>query len=123
MSTFDLLLVDAHVATMSDGYGAIRDAAVGIRGDRIAWVGPRYEMPRDARRPRCRSRVAASRHGPATQPMQRRHAPARLALASQEMPPAAFPMPVWEGIRMTPAASRKIPGATRGRWASGSPAP
>ena len=48
MSTFDLLLVDAHVATMDEGYGVIRDAAVGIRDDRIAWVGPRRDLPRDA---------------------------------------------------------------------------
>jgi imidazolonepropionase len=48
MSTFDLLLVDTHVATMQAGYGAIRDAAVGIRDDRIAWVGPRRDVPRDA---------------------------------------------------------------------------
>ena len=50
MSRFDLLLVDAHVATMQAGsgpYGAIRDGAVGIVGDRIAWVGRRADFPRD----------------------------------------------------------------------------
>ena len=48
---FDLLLVDAHLATMQDGdarYGAIRDGVVGIRGDTIAWAGPRAALPRDA---------------------------------------------------------------------------
>lgn len=46
----DLLLVDGHVATMQAGgerYGIVRDAAVGIRGDTIAWVGPRSDYPRD----------------------------------------------------------------------------
>lgn len=44
---FDLLLTDVHVATMAGGapYGAIRDAAIGIRGGAIAWVGPRAAMP------------------------------------------------------------------------------
>ena len=47
---FDLLLVDAHLATMrSDGgpYGAVRDGAIGIRGDTIAWVGRASDLPRD----------------------------------------------------------------------------
>lgn len=48
MTAFDLLVVDANVATMEAGYGAIRDAAVGVRGDRIAWVGARSALPRDA---------------------------------------------------------------------------
>ena len=51
VATFDLLLEDLHVATMRDatGYGAIRDAALGIAGGRIAWVGPARDLPRDAR--------------------------------------------------------------------------
>ena len=47
---FDLLLHDVHLATMRGGgapYGALRDGAVGIRGDTIAWVGARRELPRD----------------------------------------------------------------------------
>jgi len=55
---FDLLVIDVHVATMRsdavpDGatgtrataYGAIRDAAIGIREGMIAWVGPRDAVP------------------------------------------------------------------------------
>jgi len=48
VSAFDLLVVDANVATMEAGYGTIRDATVGLRGDRIAWVGARSALPRDA---------------------------------------------------------------------------
>jgi imidazolonepropionase len=48
---FDVLLVGSHLATMQPGgepYGTIRDGAVGIRGDKIAWVGPRAALPHDA---------------------------------------------------------------------------
>src|SRR4029453_15468371 len=47
---FDLLLVDAHLATLrSDGvpYGAGRDGAVAFRGGLIAWVGHSRDVPRD----------------------------------------------------------------------------
>ena len=49
-AAFDLLLVDAHVATMRAGgapYGAIRDGAVGVNGGAIAWVGRASDVPRD----------------------------------------------------------------------------
>jgi len=60
---FDLLLDGVHAATMSDvaGYGAIRDAAIGIRGDRITWIGPLRDLPRSAaatRRVSCGGRWA-----------------------------------------------------------------
>jgi imidazolonepropionase len=50
-AAFDLLLVDAHLATMRDGeaYGVVRDGAVGIRGGAIAWVGAVADLPRDVR--------------------------------------------------------------------------
>ena len=44
----DRLLIDCHVATMVEGptpYGAIDDAAVVLRDGRIAWAGPRADMP------------------------------------------------------------------------------
>ncbi len=40
-----MLLTHATVATMTDGYGLIPDAAVALDGDRIAWVGPMAALP------------------------------------------------------------------------------
>jgi imidazolonepropionase len=46
---FDLLITGAHLATMAGEapYGAIRDGAVGIVGETIAWVGAERDLPRD----------------------------------------------------------------------------
>ncbi|MFO1415243.1 MAG: imidazolonepropionase [Burkholderiales bacterium] len=46
---YDLLLVDAHAATMQGGapYGTIPDAVLAVRDGTIAWVGPRRDLPRD----------------------------------------------------------------------------
>ena len=44
----DLLVIDCHVAAMTEGgtpYGAIEDAAILIKEGRIAWVGPRVDLP------------------------------------------------------------------------------
>jgi imidazolonepropionase len=44
---YDRLLIDCRAATMQawgEPYGAIEDAAVLIKGGRIAWVGPRREL-------------------------------------------------------------------------------
>ncbi len=43
---YDLLLLNCNVATMvgDKPYGAIEDAAIGITGDKIAWVAPREEL-------------------------------------------------------------------------------
>ena len=49
MGRWDLLLTDAHIATMRvgvpDPYGAIEDGALAMRDGEIAWVGPEAELP------------------------------------------------------------------------------
>jgi imidazolonepropionase len=49
--TFDALLANVRLATMREraGYGALSDAALGIRDGKIAWIGKARELPRDAR--------------------------------------------------------------------------
>ena len=43
---FDLLLAGLHLATLDgEGWGAVRDGALGIVGDQIAWVGPVDALP------------------------------------------------------------------------------
>ena len=47
---YDLLITGAHLATMTGDapYGAVRDGAIGIVGERIAWLGAERDLPRDA---------------------------------------------------------------------------
>jgi len=49
VSTWDLLVVDAAVATMDPDrpgpYGLVGDAAVGVTGGRVGWVGPMAKLP------------------------------------------------------------------------------
>lgn len=40
-----ILLTDAQLATMTDGYGMIPDGAVAIEGERIVWSGPMAQIP------------------------------------------------------------------------------
>lgn len=40
-----MLLTHATLATMTDGYGLIADAAVAMDGERIAWAGPMAHLP------------------------------------------------------------------------------
>ena len=47
---WDALWLDAHLATMDpatgdDGYGTLRDGALGVADGRIAWVGRRADLP------------------------------------------------------------------------------
>ncbi len=46
--SLDRLWLGGHLATMTTGaapYGAIRDAAIGVRDGCIAWIGPRVQLP------------------------------------------------------------------------------
>ena len=48
MPTWDLLLTDANAATMrsdSRAYGVIENAALAIKGNQIAWIGPKSDLP------------------------------------------------------------------------------
>ena len=44
-----MLLTHATLATMTRGYGLIRDGAVALDGDRIAWAGPMADLPPSVR--------------------------------------------------------------------------
>ena len=41
----DLLFTNVNLATMVDGYGEIRDAALAVKDGRIAWLGARRDAP------------------------------------------------------------------------------
>jgi imidazolonepropionase len=45
-AALDLLVVNAHVATMTgeQPYGAIREGAIGVKEDRIAWIGSMRDL-------------------------------------------------------------------------------
>lgn len=45
LPAWDALWHNVHLATMTSGYGEIRDGAIAVRDGRIAWVGPRAELP------------------------------------------------------------------------------
>ncbi len=48
--SWDELWIDIHLATMAPGgtaYGAIADGALAIKGETIAWVGRRADLPRE----------------------------------------------------------------------------
>ncbi|SDG24216.1 MULTISPECIES: imidazolonepropionase [unclassified Duganella] len=45
---WDVLFTNVHLATMVDGYGEVRDAAIAVKDGRIAWLGPQAELPQGA---------------------------------------------------------------------------
>ncbi len=48
MAQFDSVWINAQLATMRPGaapYGAVEDGVIALKGGRIAWVGPRTELP------------------------------------------------------------------------------
>jgi len=46
---WDILLLDCHAATMAEEsreeFGVIRNAAIALKGGRIAWIGPAKNRP------------------------------------------------------------------------------
>ena len=50
MSRFDSIWLNARLATMTPDapYGAIEDGAIGVSGGKIAWAGPRADLPETA---------------------------------------------------------------------------
>ena len=51
MTNWDGLLLDCHLATLAgdSGYGIVEDAALAWKDGRIAWLGPRRELPGEPR--------------------------------------------------------------------------
>ncbi|KAB8043789.1 imidazolonepropionase [Janthinobacterium aquaticum] len=45
MHDWDLVIHNVHLATMENGYGELRDAAIAIKDGRIAWLGRAAELP------------------------------------------------------------------------------
>jgi imidazolonepropionase len=41
----EVLFTNVHLAAMTDGYAELRDAAIGVSGGRIAWIGAASDAP------------------------------------------------------------------------------
>jgi imidazolonepropionase len=54
-----MLLTHLDAATMRGGYGLIKDAAILLEDERIAWVGPRAEAPGGGRTVACGGRLVS----------------------------------------------------------------
>lgn len=47
-AAWDALFTNLHLAAMTDGYGAVHDAAIAVKDGRIAWLGPRADAAETA---------------------------------------------------------------------------
>lgn len=45
--SWDSLWINVHLATMVEGYGEIRDAAIAVKDGKIAWLGTCADLPAD----------------------------------------------------------------------------
>ena len=45
MLQWDSLWINVHLATMADGYGEIRDAAIAVKDGKISWLGAQVDLP------------------------------------------------------------------------------
>ena len=128
-ATFDLLITGAHLATMAGDtpYGAIRDGAIGVRGETIAWVGRRARPA--ARRvgasvARCARRVGNARaHRLPHASRLRRQSRRRVRSAPQRRDVCAKSPRAGGGIKATVRATRaasddELVGASRPRLAA-----
>ncbi|QYF95776.1 imidazolonepropionase [Massilia sp. PAMC28688] len=41
----DIVFTNVNLATMVEGYGELRDGAIGVAAGRISWIGPRADAP------------------------------------------------------------------------------
>jgi imidazolonepropionase len=57
----DAIWVNARLATMIAGYGAIEDGAIAVAGGRIAWAGARRDLPASLRAAQTREHDAGGR--------------------------------------------------------------
>ena len=114
----DLLITGAHLATMTGDapYGAIRDGAVGISGERIAWVGAERDLPREVS---AQPAAARSRRLGDARSHRLPHPP-RVCRQSRERVRGAPHRRLVRGDRARRAAESTRPSRRRGRRATGS---
>ena len=53
MLLWDSLWLNVHLATMCNGYGEIRDAAIAVKDGQIAWLGAQNSLPANVNHSPC----------------------------------------------------------------------